>query len=70
MPHYHVYLLNTEKRITAVREIDCADDDAALARAACLMDGHAGAEVRLQARLVGQVLRDLDEPLGRVDSPS
>lgn len=55
MPHYRVYLLNAEHRIIAVRETECADDDAALAHAAGVMDGHAGAEVWQQARMIGQV---------------
>ncbi len=55
MPHYRIYLLNTKRRITSVREAEFPDDDAALMEAKSVIDGQAGAEVWSLARLVGYV---------------
>ncbi len=55
MPHYRIYLLNTERHIISVQEAECPDDDAALAQATGLMDGHAGVEIWQEARLVGHL---------------
>ena len=55
MPHYRIYLLNTERRITSVHEAEFPDDDAALLEAKSVIDGQAGAEVWSLARLVGYV---------------
>ncbi len=52
MPHYRIYLLDAQNHITAVRQAECADDETALARADDVIDGHAGAEVWQEARLI------------------
>lgn len=55
MPYYRIYLMSAERHITAVRESECPDDDAALTEAAGVIDSHAGAEVWSLERLVGYV---------------
>ena len=54
MPDHRIYLLNAESHIIAVRQVHCADDAAALASAAEVIGGHAGAEVWQQVRMVGR----------------
>lgn len=53
MSHYRIYLLTDHRRIGGVREVDCADDEAALEHAGKAMSGYAGAEIWQRDRLVG-----------------
>jgi hypothetical protein len=55
MPDYRIYLLNADHRIYGVHEVEAADDTAALADAARVVEGHPTAEVWQGARLVGEV---------------
>ena len=55
MPHYRVYLLDEDRHIVAVREVECQSDETALVLAAGKIDGYAGAEVWLGARVIGYV---------------
>jgi hypothetical protein len=47
--------MGVQRHVVAVREADCTDDEAALTYAADTIDGHAGAEVWREARLVAYV---------------
>jgi hypothetical protein len=55
MPDYRIYLLNAGHGIHGVHEVEAADDTAALADAARVVEDHPAAEVWQRERLVGQV---------------
>jgi hypothetical protein len=53
MSYYRIYLLDAGRHIREAQEVQCEDDEAALAFAATAMEGHPAVEVWTGARLVG-----------------
>ena len=55
MPYYRIYFLDAERQLVAVQEAVFPDDDAALTKAATMIEPYAGAEVWCELRQVGNV---------------
>jgi hypothetical protein len=70
VPKYRIYLLNPDGGFAAVREAECQSDEAAVAKAATEIGGHAGAEVWERGRKVGFVPRVHPDTQGYLGSPS
>ena len=55
MTPYRVYMLDRHNRICGAQDIDCADDEEAVAQAARLTQDGAEVELWTEARLVGRL---------------
>lgn len=56
MPHYRIYTLSADNKITAGCDADCVDDDAAYTEAARLLAAAVSGEIWSGRRYVGAVI--------------